>query len=86
MSPTFGVASETAFAIARSLWSGVTKALEESLPVFGSVVDVEPVAVFGMIEFGPVDDEGANTVAVIVKVSDAPSGMSPTDQTPVVGL
>ena len=60
--------------------------MEESLPVFGSVVVVEPVAVFEMIEFGPVDDEGANTVAVIVNVCDAPLGMSPTVQTPVAGL
>ena len=45
MSPTFGSGSETILYTARSLWSGVTKALFVLFPGFGSVVgDIGGVA------------------------------------------
>ena len=85
VSPTFGVASDTAFAIARSLCRGMTKALSVSFPGFGSVVDVSPVAVLVNTAPGPVDDVGASTFAVITNVWTSLRAMSPTSQTPVPG-
>ena len=87
MSPTFGVASVTPLAIARSLCRGVTNALSVLFPGFGSGVGGGPIesasAVFVKLLPGPVDVDGASTVATMSRVSVSPSSMSPIVHKPV---
>ena len=87
MSPTFGVASVTPLAIARSLCRGVTLALLVLFPGFGSGVGGGPIefasAVFVKLLPGPVDADGASTVATMSRVTVWLSIMSPIVHTPV---